>query len=392
MTVDARGVIPRSYSLINSILRRQLGRITYLLTSLLIALAGGIALRVLHSHPDSEHLPLAVHGGLVVLGIFWIRSLEQRLKDAGLPRWSFWPYLLVVMAVCFGAQARHVADWPRLMALFVLLQAPAFLLQDKLASRGCGGYLRPVGRYLFFLRILLMVAFGAAFFHMALRAGPGVERWEMALGLVLLGFAWIYNVEGRVLDAGLPGWAPTAFCTFAPGICLIVLLSHLAGIHVALWLFVGLNSSMAGFDRGHNVEGLAQSKAWPLLDAGPLGGFEFAVYLFLIAGLWAVLHLLRGDVAGPSYACVWQIAFDTGSLCLCFGWVASVRRRTKSLGLARWYFDFCFGVLLVCILPVAYRILTFPCAIILFIALQIPVIFLRKDLIPAKFFSFFGES
>jgi len=58
-----------------------------------------------------------------------------------------------------------------------------------------------VGRFLFLLRVLLVAAFGAALLHLVERAGPGVARWEMALALVILGFVWIYNVEGRALDA-----------------------------------------------------------------------------------------------------------------------------------------------------------------------------------------------
>jgi hypothetical protein len=300
--------------------------------------------------------------------------------------------LLFVLIACFGAHERHLADGPRLLVLFVLLQIPAFLLQSASSPQKSSEYLRPVGRYLFLLRVLLLVAFGAALFHVALRAGSGVERWEMALGLVLLGFAWIYNVEGRVLDAGLPGWASAAFCTFAPGICLLFLLLHMAGIHAVLALFLALHFLTVFFEGKPKADELAQSENKPLRKAEPIGGFEFAVYLLLIAGLWTVLHLLRGDVAGPSYAWAWQLAFDAGSLCLCVAWFFSVKGRLRDLGLERWYLDFCFSVLLVCVLPVAYRILTYQHSILLFIALQIPVIFLRKENIPASFSSFDGES
>lgn len=327
----------------------------------------------------------------MLLGIFWIRSLERRLKDARLPRWFFWPYLLFVVAACFGAQERHLAEGPRLLVLFVLLQMPAFLLQDKLVSRSNGGYLRPVGRYLFLLRVLLLAAFGAAFIHLVLRPEPGLERLEMALCLVLLGFAWIYNVEGRVLDARLPSWAPAAFCTLAPGICLLLQLRHLAGIHAVLALFAALNVWLAFFEGKPKDGGVEQSQTRAPREAEPLRGLEFAVYLLLIAGLWAVLHLLRGDVAGPSYAWALQAAFDAASLGLCAAWFFSVKGRLKDLGLARWHLDFCFCVLLVCVAPVAYRILTFPHAILLFIALQIPIAFLRKEWIPANFYTVSGE-
>ncbi len=371
--------------------KSQLSRIIFLLSSVLVAGAGAVALRILHSHPDSRHLTLAAGGGLLLLGIFWIRSLERRLKDAGLPRWFFWPYLLFVLAACFGAHERHLAGGPQLPVLFVLLQMPAFLPQSASASQNISGYLRPVGRYLFILRVLLIAAFGAAFFHLALRAGQGAERWEMALGLVILGFAWIYNVEGRVLDARLPGWVPAAFCTLATGICLLPLLLHRGGIHAALVLFLVLHFLTVFIEGKSKDDELEQIETRPLRKAEPMGGFEFAIYLLLIAGLWAVLHLLRGDVTGFSYAWAWQVAFDAASFSLCLAWFFSVRGRLRDLGLARRYLDLCFSVLLVCAVPVAYRILTFPYAILLFIALQIPITFLRKENIPASFTSVAGE-
>jgi hypothetical protein len=118
----------------------------------------------------------------------------------------------------------------------------------------------------------------------------------------------------------------------------------------------------------------------------PLAGFEFAVYILLIAGLWHVLHLLRGDVRGGAWAWVFSVALDAGSLLLCLAWIVSVRGRLKDLGLTRWYIDFCSTVLILCLLPFAFRGLSFPHALILFVALQIPAVFIRREFIPASFF------
>jgi len=46
-------------------------------------------------------------------------------------RWWFWPYFLFVFTVCFGAHAKGITNGPRTLALFLLLQIPALLLQSQ---------------------------------------------------------------------------------------------------------------------------------------------------------------------------------------------------------------------------------------------------------------------
>jgi hypothetical protein len=110
----------------------------------------------------------------------------------------------------------------------------------------------------------------------------------------------------------------------------------------------------------------------------PLGAFEFSAYLLLIVGLWEVLHLLRGDVGGMSASRALKFALDAGSGFICVLWIFSVRGRLKSLGLMRWYLGFCFIVLAACLLLLALRVISFPLTLVLFVALQIPVVFIRR--------------
>jgi len=259
----------------DSFLHRQIGRIRFLLSLALIAVLGGAVLRLWRPHADSQRATMLLEYCLVLLGVFWIRSLERRLRDAGLSRWCFWPFFLIVFTACFAVHALRFAELPRSIALFFLLQLPAILFQREHAP-----------------------------------AGPLSESANAA----------------------------------------------------------------------------APKKSKPSRPVTPLGAVEFAIFLLLIAGLWLVLHLLRGDVGGLPHARALRLALDAGSALLCLAWFFSVRGRLKSLGRARWTLAFCAAVLAVCLLPLAFRLIGFPLAIILFVALQIPVVFLRREGLSARFF------
>jgi hypothetical protein len=252
-----------------------MGRIKFLLSLALIAVLGGALLRLWRPHAGSPRAMLLLEYCLALLGVFWIRNLERRLRDAGLPRWSFWPYFLIVFTACFAAHALRFANLPQTIALFFLLQLPAILFQSTPAPA------------------------------------------EL-----------------------LP---ESASATTPP-------------------------------------------KSQPARPVTPLGAIEFAVYLLLIAGLWQVMHLLRGDVRGLPHARALRQALDAASVLLSLPWFFSVRGRLKSLGRARWTLLFCVAVLALCLLPLAFRLIGFPLAIVLFVALQIPVIFLRREAISARFF------
>ncbi len=376
-----------------SLLNKQMSSMNYLLSSLAIAVLCGGAGLLSRSHAENRHVLLAVQYSLMVLGVLWLRGLERRLENAGLPRWSFWPYFLFVFTVCFGAHAKGLGG-PRTLALFLLLQIPAFLLQSQPASgesvtgaaekarRGYPGFLHPARPFLFLLRAVVLGGFAAALLHLAQRTGRGVALGEMGLALLLAGLAWVYNVEGRALDAQLPSWVPAAYCLAAPGLCLLPFLLHRVSLPVALALFVVLQIPTVFFESKLGLAKPSSPPNRPVRQIEPIAGFEFAVYILLIAGLWHVLHLLRGDAGRTAWAI--HVALDAVSLALCLAWVAAVKGRLKNLSLTRWYIDCCSIVFLLCLLPFAFRVLSFPHALILFAALQTPAVFLRRELIPAS--------
>lgn len=255
----------------NSILHKQLSRITFLLSCLLVAGLSGAAQRLLQAHAESRRAWMAVVYCMILLGVFWIRSLERRLADAGFPRWSFWPYFLIVFTGCLAAHFLKFTNSQETLGLFLLLQLPAVLFQSKSTP----AELSP---------------------------------------------------EGVKLPAK------------------------------------------------------------PARPVAPLGALEFAVFMLLIAGLWRVLHLLRGDVAGMAHSRAWRYALDAGSWLLCVPWFFSVRGRLKALGRMSWTMVFCAMVFFSCLLLFYFRAITFPQALVLFAALQIPAVLLRREFIPVRFF------
>jgi len=253
-----------------------MGRAAFLVSVVLVAGLCGGAMYLLHTHAESRHLLLAVLYGLVVLGVFWIRSLERQLMDMGWPRWCFWPCFLGIFTACLGAHVLKIVGPPGTLALFVILQIPLAVWPRKL-SRG-----------------------------------------ELI-------------TEGAGLSALQPGK--------------------------------------------------------PARKVTPIDALEFAVYVVLIAGLWAVLHLLRGDMGGLAHSRVLKLALDAGAGLLCVLWILSVRGRLKALGCARWTLAFCSIVLIPCLTLFALRVINFPHALVLFVVLQIPVVLIRRESPVARFLS-----
>ncbi|MFZ1086133.1 MAG: hypothetical protein WAN35_14305 [Terracidiphilus sp.] len=248
---------------------KYFGRILFLLSCLFTAGLTGEAVLLLRAHPESHRGLLLVQFSLVLLGVFWIRSLERRLAEAGLPRWSFWPYFLIVFTACFGGHVLKKINGPETLGLFLLLQLPAFLFQSQ---------------------------------HAPAQIGVGV--------------------------------APVQRKPSRPGV--------------------------------------------------PVGAAEFSIYLFLLFNLWNVLHLLHGDVSGFEHVKALRLTLDAGSWLLIVPWFFSVRGRMKALGRLRWTMHFCALTLIPCLMLFYCKALHFIEALILFTALQIPTVFLRREWISAK--------
>jgi hypothetical protein len=67
-------------------------------------------------------------------------------------------------------------------------------------------------------------------------------------------------------------------------------------------------------------------------------------------------------------------------------WIFCVRGRLNALGQMRWMLVFCSIVLIPCLLLFALRVINFPRALELFVALQIPAVLIRRDSTVARFF------
>jgi len=404
----------RKNPLSNSAMFKQIGRLTFLLSSACVALLCGGAQLLVQAHPDSDRVAAAVKLGLALVGVFWVRSLENRLMDAGLPRWSFWPYFLAVLAICAGVHARGILDAQDTLMLFVVMQIPTALFPSRPApvrpfsqsvvQTGAPGqpypeYNSPVGRFQFLLRVLLIAALYAALLHLARGAGPGVVAWEMRIGIVLFAFVWIYSVEGRVLDAGLPRWLSIPYCLILPGMCVLPHFLKIVNVQVALALFFVLQiptiffqsravpASLNPLDaREQDASSLAaKHENMPVRKGRRIDGIEFAVYTLLIAGLWYVLHLLRGDVGYGPMSWALDCALDALAWILCFLWLICVKGRLREAGLLPWTLDFCLIVFTASVLPLAFQVMRFPMALVVFAALQIPAVIIRRGLVSAKF-------
>jgi hypothetical protein len=381
--------------MLDSAFSKQMGRITFLLSSLVVAVACGVALQLLLDHVENRRVTYVVAAGLIFLGVFWIRSVERRLMDAGLPRWVFWPYFFTIFAVCAAVHVLRLLDNPHTLILFFALQIPTVFLESKPASgsreerRSYPAYNHPVGQFLFLLRVLLVVAFWAALFRLQAAAGWGLALWEMRLGLLILAFAWMYNVEGRLMDAGLPRWCSVLYCLIVPALCLVPVCFQVTkdAYPLALALFAALQIPAVLFYRKTpraaepSTPNLQQEAAGQL---DPVGGFEFATRILILAGLLCVLHLLRGDTGFGRIAWALDAALDAASVFVCVLWAVSVKGRLKTIGRTRSSLDLCALVLAACLLAVAFARASFSQALVLFVILQLPVVLVRRESILAR--------
>ena len=391
----------------NSALMKQIGRLTFLLNLACVAVLCLGTRLLLQSHPDSDRLEVAVKLAMIVPGAFWIWSVLRRLKDAGLPPWLSLPYTLAILGICAEAHLRGILDAQETLGSFFLLQLPTVLFPSKPRSAGLPRqsgtnanapeqsypeYRKPVGRFQFLLRVVLIGALFASLLQLARGAGPGVAAWEMRCGIVLFALVWISSVESRVMDAGLPPWVSIAYCLILPGISAMPHFLKVFNLHVAVGLFVVLQVPTILFKSRAPRDGPLAMGANEQEDAAlaamrgckpvhpdlSLDGVEFAVYTLLIAGLWSVMHLLRGDAGRGAMSWAPDVALDAGAMFLCALWVICVTGRLRNAGLLSWAVDFCLFILAASLLPLAFGVISFQGALLVFAALQIPALFIRR--------------
>jgi hypothetical protein len=123
-----------------------------------------------------------------------------------------------------------------------------------------------------------------------------------------------------------------------------------------------------------------------------LDGVEFAVYTVLIAGLWYVMHLLRGDAGLGPRSWVPDLGLDTGALLLCVLWTICVAWRLRNVGLPSLAVDFCLFILATSLLPLALGVISFPVSLLIFAVLQIPAVFMRRKTMPTRDLSVQADS
>jgi hypothetical protein len=167
-------------------------------------------------------------------------------------------------------------------------------------------------------------------------------------------------------------------------------------LQLPIVLYRGKSTSAGALSTGAGAEDAARPSATrkikPARRVAPLAALDFAVYVLLIAGLWYVLHLLRSDVSGMPHSRALKYALDGGSAFNCLLWVFSVRGRLKALGRLSWTLDYCFITLVPCLLLFALRYTRYSHALILFVILQIPAVFLRSETIPTRIFPVDADS
>jgi hypothetical protein len=229
--------VQRSYDLPEVTLSKHFSRALFLISLVLVAVLGAGAMHLLQAHAGSHHAQLAVGYCLAILGVFWIRSLERRLIDAGLPRWSFWPYFLVVFTACFGGHTLKIISGPETLGLFLLLQLPAMLFQsqplaaESLPQAGAPALRKPVRPvapisaveftvHLFLLGNLwnvlhLLYSDVSGFTHVkTLRIALNAGSW-------LLLTPWFFSVRGRLKAMGRLRWT-MHFCALTLIPCLLL--------------------------------------------------------------------------------------------------------------------------------------------------------------------------
>lgn len=234
---------------------KNLSRIPFLISLIAVAALSAGAMLLLKAHAESHHAQLAVGYCLVILGVVWIRSLGSRLMDAGLPRWAFWPFFLIVFTACLGGHLMKKITGPETLGLFLLLQLPAMLFQSQpLAVESLPQTVAPAPKkparpvtpisavefaiYLFLLINLwnvlhLLFSDVSAFTHVkALRIGL-----DGASALLLI--PWFFSLRGRLKALGRAHWT-MHFCAFTLIPCLLLFYFREMRFLQALILFATL--------------------------------------------------------------------------------------------------------------------------------------------------------
>jgi hypothetical protein len=237
----------------------QRGRYRFLIASVGIALVGGLALRLAQPHMESRRVVVALQFCLVVLGVFWVRSLGWRLEDAGWPRWVFWPWFLVVFTGLFAAHALKLLNSKEMLVLFLFsalvtvflpsqrapgaaLESPEEAYRKTIERRRVQAQkVAPLGALEFAWYILLLAGNGYVL-HLLWGDAIGFAhvrlfRYGIDATYVLLCVLWGLSVRGRLRALGLMHWT-MGFCCIVLAACLLTLYYDLLTFMYTLLLFI----------------------------------------------------------------------------------------------------------------------------------------------------------
>jgi hypothetical protein len=236
-------------------LSKHFGRFPFLLSLITVAALSASAMFLLKSHEASHRAQLAVGYCLVILGVAWIRSLERRLADAGLPRWVFWPFFLIIFTACLGGHLMKKITGPETLGLFLLLQLPAMLFQSQPvaaepsprtvapAPRKPARPVTPIGAVEFSIYLFLLVNLWYVLHLLHIDVSGFVHVKALRIGLdgasVLLLAPWILCVRGRLQALGRLRWA-MHFCALTLIPCLLLFYFNEMRFLQALILFAVL--------------------------------------------------------------------------------------------------------------------------------------------------------
>jgi hypothetical protein len=178
--------------------------------------------------------------------------------DAGLPRWTFWPFFLIVFTACFGGHVTKRINGPETLGLFLLLQLPAVLFQSQPSSSellaresGRDAPLRgkparkvtPIGAIEFAIYLLLIVNLWNVLYLLRGDVSGYLQvktmRMAMDAASTLLGVAWYFALRGRLKALDRVRWT-MHFCALTLVPCLLLFYFRELRFLQALILFTAL--------------------------------------------------------------------------------------------------------------------------------------------------------
>ena len=231
---------------------KNLSRIPFLFSLIVVAALSAGAMLSLKSHAGSHRAEYAVGYCLVLLGVFWIRSLGSRLADAGLPSWTFWPFFLIIFTACLGGHLMKKITGPETLGLFFLLQLPVMLFQSQLvaaepspqkvepARRKPARPITPIGAVEFAIYLFLLVNLWNVLRLLLIDVSSFDQVKNLRIGLasasVLLLIPWIFSIRGRLKALGRARWT-MHFCALTLIPCLLLVYFRELRISQALILF-----------------------------------------------------------------------------------------------------------------------------------------------------------